>query len=135
MKESKKTQQTGSTFHQEGGSALRTTDLTALALELKGEENWQKTGRGSRTIFKSETMRILLNVMRAGSEIKPHQAPGPISVQVLAGRIEFKTEAETVVLAKGQLLTLQSPVRHSVEALEEASFLLTVSPLPTTAQG
>jgi quercetin dioxygenase-like cupin family protein len=133
MKESEKTQQTGSSLHRESGSALLTTDLAALAHELKGEENWQKSGRGSRTIFKSETMRILLNVMQAGSEIKPHQAPGPISVQVIEGRIRFSTEAEAVVLDKGQLLTLQEHVRHSVEALEEATFLLTVSPLALKA--
>lgn len=110
--------------------ALLTTDLTTLALELKGEENWQKIGRGSRTILKSETLRILLNVMQAGSEIKPHQAPGPISVQVIEGRIRFSTEEESVELGKGQMLTLQPKVKHRVEALEEASFLLTVSPLP-----
>lgn len=111
--------------------ALLTTDLTTLALELKGEENWQKIGRGSRTILKSETLRILLNVMQAGSEIKPHQAPGPISVQVIEGRIRFSTDDESVELAKGQMLTLQPHVKHRVEALEEATFLLTVSPLPS----
>ncbi|WP_299701471.1 cupin domain-containing protein [uncultured Pontibacter sp.] len=133
MKEADKSQQPSGSIHEESGKALFTTDLPALALELKGEESWQKSGRGSRTIFKSESMRILLNVMQAGSEIKPHQAPGPISVHVIEGRIRFNTEAEAVVLTKGQLLTLQEHVRHSVEALEETTFLLTVSPLASKA--
>ena len=124
MKETDKSQLTGGPL---------TTDLTALALELKAEENWQKTGRGSRTVLKSETLRIVLNVMQAGSEIKPHQAPGPISVQVLEGRIRFNTEAGAVELTKGKILTLQAHVRHSVEAIEESAFLLTVSPLPSKA--
>jgi quercetin dioxygenase-like cupin family protein len=127
MKEEGEASQSGSSQEK----ALLTTDLTTLALELKGEENWQKIGRGSRTILKSETLRILLNVMQAGSEIKPHQAPGPISVQVIEGRIRFSTDEESVELAKGQMLTLQPHVKHRVEALEEASFLLTVSPLPS----
>ncbi|SIR45685.1 cupin domain-containing protein [Pontibacter lucknowensis] len=127
MKETENSQQSGNSLPRDSVGALITTDLVALALELKGEENWQKSGRGSRTIYKSEAMRILLNVMQAGAEIKPHQAPGPISVQVVEGSIRFNTETETVVLTKGQLLTLQEHVRHSVEALEEAAFLLTVS--------
>jgi quercetin dioxygenase-like cupin family protein len=133
MKEAEKSQQPSGSLHKESNKALLTIDLSALALELKGEESWKKSERGSRTIFKSETMRILLNVMQAGSEIKPHQAPGPISVQVIEGRIRFNTEAEVVVLAEGQLLTLQEHVCHSVEALEEATFLLTVSPLASKA--
>ncbi|MCP2045511.1 cupin domain-containing protein [Pontibacter sp. HSC-36F09] len=131
MNETDKSQQSGSPQDSGKDKILLTTDLTTLAHELKGEENWQKIGRGSRTIFKSETLRIVLNVMQAGSEIKPHQAPGPISVQVVEGRIRFITEEQSVELAKGQMLTLQAHVRHSVEALEEAAFLLTVSPLPS----
>ncbi|MDO6391733.1 cupin domain-containing protein [Pontibacter sp. BT731] len=130
MKEAGEASQSGSS--QE--IALLTTNLTTLALELKGEENWQKIGRGSRTILKSEALRILLNVMQAGSEIKPHQAPGPISVQVIEGRIRFSTDEESVELAKGQMLTLQPHVKHRVEALEEATFLLTVSPHPSKAE-
>lgn len=132
--EADKAPQSGSSQGSGSNKALLTTDLTALALVLKEEENWEKIGRGSRTILKSETLRILLNVMKSGSEIKPHQAPGPISVQVIEGRILFNTEADSVELTKGQMLTLQAHVRHSVEALEEAAFLLTVSPLPSKAQ-
>ncbi|MBX0332292.1 cupin domain-containing protein [Pontibacter sp. HSC-14F20] len=134
MNKSEKSQQSGSSHDKASDKALLTTDLTALARGLKEEENWQKIGRGSRTIFKSDTLRILLNVMQAGSEIKAHQAPGPISVQVIEGRISFNTEAESVELSKGQMLTLQAHVRHSVEALEETAFLLTVSPLPASVQ-
>ncbi|SIT74815.1 cupin domain-containing protein [Pontibacter indicus] len=129
MKETDKSQPAGTPRNEH----MHTTDLTALAQELKGEENWQKTGRGSRTVLKSETLRIVLNVMRAGSEIKPHQAPGPISVQVLQGRIKFITGAGAVELTNGKLLTLQAHMRHSVEAIEESTFLLTVSPLPSKA--
>ncbi|PVY39463.1 cupin domain-containing protein [Pontibacter virosus] len=131
--EADKSQQAGSSQGRESHKALLTTDLTTLAQVLKEEENWQKSGRGSRTVLKSETLRILLNVMQAGTEIKPHQAPGPISVQVMEGRIRFNTQEESMELAIGQMLTLPAHVRHSVEALEEATFLLTVSPLPAQA--
>ena len=110
-------------------SAFQTIDLPTQVAQLKGEESWQKTGRSARTLYKGEPMRLILNVMQAGSEIKPHQAPGPISVQVLEGQIRFSTEQSTVVLAKGALLILPQQVRHWVEALEESAFLLTVAPL------
>ncbi|WP_018479196.1 cupin domain-containing protein [Pontibacter roseus] len=118
---------------QQEGSSLLTFQLAELTQQLKEEENWQKSGRGARTLYKSDAMCIVLNVMQAGTEIKPHHTAGPISVQVVEGRIRFNTEKESVVLGEGQLLTLQEHVRHNVEALKETAFLLSMSPLATKA--
>lgn len=68
MKEAYKSRQTSNSPHK----ALSFKDLPALTLELKGEESWPKNGRVSGTIYKSEALRILLNVLQAGTEIKTH---------------------------------------------------------------
>ena len=107
---------------------LLTYNLPALVQELKEEENWKKIGRGARTLYKTDSLRLVLNVMQAGTEIKPHQASGPISVQVLSGEIKFGAAGETVVLQQGQMLTLKENVRHGVQATKEAAFLLTMAP-------
>ncbi|WP_152425053.1 cupin domain-containing protein [Nafulsella turpanensis] len=103
--------------------------LPALVQELKQENSWAKTGRSARLMHKSEALRLLLNVLKAGTEIKPHQAPGPITVHCIEGKIKFFAEDKAVTLEAGEMLSLEAFIRHSVEALEESAFLLTIIPL------
>ena len=103
--------------------------LPELVQQMKQEESWEKTGRGSKLLQKTKNIRLLLMLLKAGTEIKPHQAPGPITVHCIEGKIKFFAEENEVVLNKGEMLSLQEFVRHSVEAVEESAFLLTVVPL------
>lgn len=72
-------------------------------------------------------MRIVLIGLHEGAELKTHTANGVISVQVIEGFIKFTTEPETVELGKGQMLALHKNVPHSVIALKETFFLLTLA--------
>lgn len=110
-------------------ASLATFDLPALIRQMKEEESWEKTGRSAKTLHKANGMRLVLNSMKAGTEIKPHQANGPISVHCLEGKLKFHTEKETVTLQQGEMLSLQEYIRHSVEAIEETTFLLTIASL------
>lgn len=101
-------------------------NVPSIIPQLKQEESWGKSGRSARTLHKAAGMRLVLNVMKAGTEIKPHQASGPISVQCVEGHIHFTTEENAVNLRPGDLLTLNAHIRHSVEAMEESAFLLTI---------
>ena len=56
-----------------------------------------------------------------------HIADGIISVQVLEGEIQFNTDLQSVQLSEGQMLTLHERIPHSVLALKETIFLLTLS--------
>ncbi len=102
-------------------------DLPAAARQLRQEPAWSSSDRNALTLFKSDTLRLVLLALHAGAAMKTHTAQGIISVQVLAGLLAFSTAAETVELGIGQLLTLQAGVPHSVTALEEATFLLTLA--------
>ncbi len=67
-----------------------------------------------------------------------HQAPGPITVQVLQGRIKFEldpgsNEAAPLELAPGQLLVLEEIRRHEVKALEESALLINIVNLKVAA--
>jgi quercetin dioxygenase-like cupin family protein len=48
-------------------------------------------------------------------------------VQVLEGKINFTAEQQTLLLEKGQMIALQEKIPHSVVALEESFFLLTLA--------
>ena len=56
-----------------------------------------------------------------------HTADGIISVQVLVGRLQFNTDQQSVELNKGEMLALHERIPHSVLALKETVFLLTLT--------
>ena len=102
-------------------------DLNNFIRQIKQESTWANTDRNSITIFKSDSMRIVLMGMHQNAELKTHTANGIISVQVLEGKINFTAEQKTVVLEKGQMIALQEKIPHSVLAAEESFFLLTLA--------
>ncbi len=110
---------------------LNTFNLSSQISEMKQDESWNKHGRSSRTLHKLGAMRLVLNAMKAGTEIKTHHANGPISVHCIEGKLKFNTEVRSVTLQKGEMLTLEELIKHSVEAVEETTFLLTISLSPS----
>jgi len=84
--------------------------------------------RNAITVFKSERLRIVLIALHAGAEMPTHTAEGMISVQVLEGHLRFGTQEQTLQLTQGQLVALHDRIPHSVLALEESLFLLTLVP-------
>ena len=95
--------------------------------QIKNETTWKDSDRNSVTIFKSTTMRIVLIGLHEKAELKPHKANGVISVHVLEGKINFVTEQLTSLIEKGQMIALHENITHSVLALTETFFLLTLA--------
>jgi quercetin dioxygenase-like cupin family protein len=56
-----------------------------------------------------------------------HRAAGPITLQVVRGRVRFATADRTVDLSAGMLLALDAGIVHSVEALDDSVSLLTLN--------
>lgn len=102
-------------------------DLNKYIAQIRNEATWKNSDRNAVTIFKSETMRIVLMGLHKNAALKPHKANGVISVQVLEGKINFVTEQQTSLVEKGQMITLQENITHSVLALTETFFLLTLA--------
>ena len=102
-------------------------NLIAIKQQIKNESAWKNSDRNAITLFKNESMRILMIGLHEGAEMKTHTAPGVISVQVLEGGIRFHTERLSADLDEGQMITLQAGVPHSVAARKESVFLLTIS--------
>lgn len=102
-------------------------ELDSLMQQIKEDATFKNNDKHSITIVKTEGMRIVMIALKPGAELKTHTAPGAISVQVLEGKIQFNTENASIELYKGQLLTLQLGLAHSVTASLESIFLLTIS--------
>ncbi len=82
--------------------------------------------RSAKTLVKEGPLRITLVAVNPGGEMRPHTAPGPISVQVLEGEIDFQVEGGSWKLPRGTLFTLGAGVTHSVRSTRGGVFLLTV---------
>jgi len=102
-------------------------NLDEFIKQIKTETTWADSDRNSVTIYKSETMRIVLIGLHENAELKPHKANGVISVQVLEGKIELAAEQQSTQIEKGQMIALQDNITHSVRALSESFFLLTLA--------
>jgi len=101
-------------------------NLVTFINQIKEESTWMASDRNSITIFKSDVMRIVLIGLHPHAELKPHKANGTISVQVLEGKITFATESQSTQIEKGQMIVLHQNITHSVKALTESFFLLTL---------
>jgi len=102
-------------------------DLSDLNEQIHRETAWLEGDRTAITVFKTDDLRIVLIALHAGAEMKPHTAPGVISVQVLKGKINFATDQHHEDLEPGQMITLHKRIPHHVKAYEDSSFLLTMA--------
>lgn len=108
-------------------AAMVDIDTNKYIEQIKSEVTWKESSINSITLFKSKAMRIVLIGLHKNAELKTHTAPGFISVQVLAGQIEFVADPDKATLKKGQMIALQPKIPHSVHAKEESFFLLTLA--------
>jgi len=98
--------------------------------ELKATDSPEilaRSGRTARTLVKDASLRVTIHLLAPGGEIGDHQAEGPITVQVLRGALRFRAGEGDYDLRQGDLLALDTAVRHSVQSKDGAAFLLTVS--------
>ena len=108
---------------------LNQVDLNQEIARLQAETSSGESGRKSKMLVKHAEFRIVLVAMRAGSRWEDHNTNARICLHVLRGDIRFRTANSTCDLRPGQLLTLAPSIVHSVDAVEESAFLLTLSSL------
>lgn len=95
-------------------------ELTASATIPAPEE-----GRRVETLAKTDAFELKRLSLAKGCMIAEHQAPGPITVQCLVGRVNFLIEGEPNDLGAGTLLHLEPRVPHALKAEEDSIVLVT----------
>jgi quercetin dioxygenase-like cupin family protein len=103
-------------------------DLAAEIEKEHTEDSWSsEIGRSSKTLVKHDDLRIVLTSLKAKTRLHEHKASARISIQTLTGHIVLRVVGRTVDLPAGHLLVLDQCLPHDVEAMEDSSFLLTLS--------
>lgn len=103
------------------------TRLIDLHAEIDRFVPDRASGRRSETIVKTDDLRVVLVTMRAGTTLQEHSAPGAMTMQPLGGRFVFSANGEDREIVAGDLITAESGVRHTVHALDDGAFLLTLA--------
>ena len=58
--------------------------------QLRNEDSWQReTGRSSKTLAKYPDFRIVLVLMKTGTQMKEHHADARLSIHALQGKIRI----------------------------------------------
>ncbi|CAN5879704.1 hypothetical protein BH24CHL4_BH24CHL4_10230 [soil metagenome] len=102
---------------------MRSVDLNQ---EIARYNSDVPSGRRSEILVKNPSLRVVLVTMKAGTESHEHSVAGPITVQALQGAFAV-SEDENLELMAGGFLALEGGVAHSVRAIEDGAFLLTIS--------
>ena len=97
--------------------------LNEIAMQHLNEARHAPHGRSAAQLLHQKVLRQTLLAMKEGAVLAEHNAPYAGSLQVLHGRIRVRG-AEDLVLDAGQLHVIPAE-RHSVEALDDAVFILT----------
>lgn len=106
---------------------LVSIDLNDFMNQIKSESPWKDGDRNAMTVYKNKEMRIVLTALHEDAVISKHQADGVLSVQLLEGEINFITDTETVLMKPGHIVTLHRDIPHTVAAIKESVFLLTLA--------
>jgi rmlC-like cupin family protein len=85
-----------------------------------------------KAILETDFTKEIRILMRENQEMKEHQTPFPIVVELLEGEIIFGVEGQNYEVKKGDLLTLSGGIPHNLIAKKESVIRLTLSKLDSS---
>lgn len=102
-----------------------TYDLGSIAGELRREEAFRREGHTARTLVREDDLRVVFEVLGAGSHVALRGVPETASLRVVEGRVRLQLPDRFEDLEAGTLLVLPPNLPLDVEAITESSLLFT----------
>ena len=101
------------------------TDLVDVQERLLEKARSARAGRAAETVYAGPRMRQTALALLADAALAEHDSPPEATLHVLVGRVRMNGSGRAWELGAGELTPIP-PERHSVLALEDSAFLLTV---------
>ncbi len=105
--------------------------LTLVKNYPEHDPSWEGNKPNPTSTDKGPGLRAVVVCVQKGQGLPQHNAPGRFTLTMLQGRIRFILEPQgqnvSTELAQGELLVLEEPLPHEVQALEDSAFLLTIA--------
>ncbi len=108
-----------------GGFAM--IDVTAEIDQLKSKLGASGGDREAKSLVKDYGLNVMLMALRRGARLHEHRTRGPLTVQVMSGRVNFAAAGVPHEITPGTMFALDREIVHSVEALEDSVLLLTTA--------
>lgn len=80
----------------------------------------------SKTLAQNEALSVTLFAFSKGEEIGTHDSAGDAFVHVIEGTGKFTVGGEEHIVKAGEVLVMPAKIPHSVCAVEDFKFMLTV---------
>ena len=115
---------------------MKKMSLTALAREQLANAARSSSGRSAHTVYggHEHVLRQTLIALDAGQKLGEHENPGEATVHVLHGRVRLTAGLDAWEGSAGDLIIVPDS-RHTLEAIESSTVLLTVAKLPAEQGG
>lgn len=103
------------------------TNLASLQEQLLAKARSANARRAAETVYggRDAILRQSALALLAGAELPEHDSPPEATLQVLVGHLQLRGHDRQWELTAGDIIPIP-PERHSVTALEDSVFLLTV---------
>lgn len=111
--------------HQISGTGM-ITNLVEESIDLVEKAAASSSGRAAKTLVKNGPLRVTLVATRKGTMTRRHHVAGPVTVQILRGRVRITTPRGREDLRVGSIMTMSAGVQHSHTALSDSVLLLTL---------
>ncbi|MCF7707553.1 MAG: cupin domain-containing protein [Verrucomicrobia bacterium] len=95
-------------------------------VSIDNEIQFADNGIVSRTIMKTDEMRVVLFGFDKGQELSEHTSPFMAWVQIITGEAELSLGGERHRVKAGDLIYMPPHLPHAVNAVERFSMLLTM---------
>jgi quercetin dioxygenase-like cupin family protein len=80
----------------------------------------------SIALLKSSQLEVMRLVLAAGRSVPEHHVPGELTLHCLEGAVQVSAHDKAQTLRAGEMLFLAGDVPYALQAVEDASVLMTM---------